>query len=285
MAAPWRLRRITGGMKPSKRSSSAAERSTRRSSCCFPASDPLGTCEKLGLEVKVDLRGVGENLLDHPEGIVLWESTRPVPSDHTNLEAGMFVKVDPDALAPDLMFHFLSMRFDDHTTARGYPTAEHVFSLHPNVPRSRSKGTVRLGSADPTAQPLIDPRYFSDEDGYDEAMVVEGIRIARRLAETDPLRDWIAGELRPGSSVTPASELAEFARVTSNTGYHLAGTCKMGRSDDPFAVVGPDMRVRGVAGLRVADASVFPSMISVNIAITCMAIGERAAELIIAGAD
>lgn len=246
---------------------------------------PAGHLRELELEAKVDLPGVGENLVDHPEGIVLWESTRTVPSEHTNLEAGLFVKVDPDAPAPDLMFHFLSMRFDDHTTARGYPTADHVFSLHPNVPRSRSKGTVRLRSADPTAQPSIDPRYFTDEDGYDEAMVVEGIRIARRLAQTDPLREWIACELAPGASVTRAAELAEFARVTSNTGYHLAGTCKMGRSDDPLAVVGPDLRVRGVAGLRVADASVFPSMISVNIAITCMMIGERAADLIIAGTD
>lgn len=240
--------------------------------------EPLGM---LGVPVVSDVIGVGENLLDHPEGVITWESKHPVPDETANYyEAGLFANVDPDSGDPDLMFHFGLEPFDMHTRPLGYPTAENAFSITPNVTRARSRGTVRLRSADPEAPPAIDFRYFTDPEGYDERIMVEGVRLARELAASGALSEWVERELAPGPSAQSFEELSEYVRTTANTVYHPAGTCKMGSPDDPDAVVDPELRVRGVEGLRVADASVFPAMISVNPCITCMMVGEKASDLI-----
>ncbi len=243
---------------------------------------PASHLAEIGIPVRVDLPGVGEHLLDHPEGVVVWESARPIPGPIVQLwEVGVFAHtgVDPDPL-PDLMLHFGLMPFTWHTEPAGYPTAEWGFSLTPNVCRARSAGTVRLASADPAQPPRIDFRYFTDADGYDERVMVEGVKAARRIAAQPALAAWIVRELAPGPAVQSDAEISAYVRATANTVYHPAGTCKIGDPTDPLAVVDPHLRVIGVEGLRVADASIFPSMTTVNPAITVFMIGERCAALL-----
>jgi len=243
---------------------------------------PAAHLAEMGIPVRVDLPGVGEHLLDHPEGVVVWESTRPSPGPIVQLwEVGVFARtgIDPNPL-PDLMCHFGLMPFTWHTEPAGYPSAEWGFSLTPNVCRARSEGTVRLHSADPADPPRIDFRYFSDPAGYDERVMVEGVKTARRIAAQPALQEWIGRELAPGPAVQSDAEISEYVRSTANTVYHPAGTCKIGDPSDPLTVVDPELRVVGVSGLRVADASVFPSMTTVNPAITVFMIGEKCAALI-----
>jgi choline oxidase len=187
---------------------------------------------------------------------------------------------EDDGVDPDLMFHLGLEPFDEHVTREGYPTAEQGLSLTPNVARARSEGWVRIVSGDPEDRPRIDFRYFTDPDGYDERVMVEGVRLARRIASRSPLARWLEGEVAPGPDVRTDEELSSYVRSTANTVYHPAGTCRMGDAGDDTTVVDPELRVVGVDGLRVADASVFPSMTSVNPAITVMAIGERCADLL-----
>jgi choline dehydrogenase-like flavoprotein len=151
--------------------------------------------------------------------------------------------------------------------------------------RPRSRGVLRLRSADPAAPPRIDPRYYTDEAGADERLMLAGMRLARRIAAVGPLSAWVAREIVPGEEVQTDAELARFARERGTTVQHPAGTCRMGAPEDPGAVVGPDLRVRGIGRLRIADASIFPAMIGVNINLTCMMIGERCAELVGAALD
>ncbi|MDQ3375557.1 MAG: GMC family oxidoreductase N-terminal domain-containing protein [Actinomycetota bacterium] len=235
----------------------------------------------VGVPNLVDLPGVGEHLLDHPEGVVMWESTRPVPAmSRQGWEAALFARTDPFAEEPDVMFHFGTSAFDLNTVQLGYPTAEQAFCLTPNVMRARSEGGVRLRSPDSSAPPLIDFRYFTDPDGYDDRTITEGVKLARAIAEQPALRPWVKRELAPGPGVRSDEEISEYARRTANTVYHPAGTCRMGAVDDPRAVVDPQLRVRGVGRLRGADASVFPTMIGTNPCITCMMIGEKCADLV-----
>jgi choline dehydrogenase-like flavoprotein len=211
----------------------------------------------------------------------MWESTRPVPMmSRQGWEAALFARTDPDADEPDVMFHFGTSAFDLNTAQLGYPTAEQAFCLTPNVMRARSEGVVRLRSGDPSAPPLIDFRYFTDPDGYDDRVITEGVKLARAVAGQPALRPWVKRELAPGPDVRTDEEISEYARRTANTVYHPAGTCRMGAADDPGAVVDPQLRVRGIGRLRVADASVFPTMIGTNPCITCMMIGEKCADLV-----
>lgn len=242
---------------------------------------PADHLREHGIDVVADLPGVGAHLLDHPEGVVIYESARPVPEETAQLyEAGLFYRTDPALPVADVMLHFGTEAFDMWTAPSGYPTAEHAFSFTPNVTRARSQGTVRLRSAAPADPPRIDFAYFTDPDGYDERTMVAGIELARRIARQAPLAPWVRRELAPGPDVQGFEALSRYARTTANTVYHPAGTCKLGADRDPAAVVDPALRVRGVSGLRVADASVFPEMVSVNPCLTCMMIGERCADLL-----
>ena len=242
---------------------------------------PRRHLEEIGIAVRVDLPGVGEHLIDHPEGVLIWETNQPVPAQTTQYwEVGLFSKVLPDSPLPDVMLHFGIVPFDWNTAPLGYPTARHGFSLTPNVPRARSEGFVRLRSADPTAEPVIDCRYFTDPEGYDETLLLKGMRLARKIAAQPALRKWISRELAPSEAIQDEQELSEYARRTANTVYHPAGTCRMGAVHDSRTVVDARLRVKGVQRLRVADASIFPSMVSVNPCITCMMIGEKCADLL-----
>jgi choline oxidase len=176
------------------------------------------------------------------------------------------------------MMHLGVVVFDMQTQLAGYPTAQHGFALTPNVTRAKSEGTVRLRSNNPGDAPLIDFCYFTDPDNDDERVMVAGVKRARTIAAQPALREWIRRELSPGSKVRDDDAISAYVRSTANTVYHPAGTCKMGAEDDASAVVDPFLRVRGVQRLRVADASVFPTMIGVNPNITVMMIGERCAD-------
>lgn len=238
--------------------------------------------QELGIPVHVALPGVGAHLIDHPEGVIHWEANQAISDDTTQYwEVGLFANVLYTSPLPDLMFHFGLIIFDLNTRLLGYPTAPHGFSLTPNVPRARSEGVLRLRTINPDDPPSIDFRYFSDPEGYDETLLLAGIKLARKIAEQPALRQWIKRELAPGKAVQSDEDLAEYARRTSNTVYHPAGTCRMGNAGDPLTVVDPQLRVRGVNNLRVADASIFPAMISVNPCMTCMMIGEKCADLLV----
>ena len=242
---------------------------------------PSQHLDEMGIPVKVQLAGVGEHLLDHPEGVIIWEAKHPVSDETTQYwEVGLFGKIFSASPLPDVMLHFGLVPFDWNTVLSGYPTAQHGFSMTPNVPRAKSEGTIRLRSPDPKDAPLIDFRYFTDREGYDETLLLEGMKLARKIAKQPALKRWIKRELAPGREVQNEQELSEYARRTANTVYHPAGTCRMGDIQGPLTVIDAQLRVKGVHRLRVADASIFPTIVSVNPCITCMMIGEKCADLL-----
>jgi choline dehydrogenase len=169
---------------------------------------------------------------------------------------------------------------DKYTNNDQFSAIEHGIKLSPNVARPRSRGSLRLASNDYHDAPLIDLNYFSDAEGYDQRILIAGLRYARELAATPALAAFIRREVLPGPEVIHDDDWLAYIRAGAETVYHPSGTCRMGRADDQLAVVTPDLRVRGIEGLRIADASVFPDMVSVNICNTVMMIAERAAEMI-----
>jgi len=236
----------------------------------------------VNVDPEYELLGVGSHLIDHPEGVLNWELKQPMPSEAINFwEVGIFNKIVPTSPVPDSMMHLGLVIFDMNTQLFGYPTAKYGFSLTPNVMRAKSEGTIRLKSSNPKDPPLIDFKYFTDKENYDEKIMVEGFKKAREIAQQPALQKWIKRELTPGMAVQSDRDISEYIRKTSNTVYHAAGSCKMGSKDDPMAVVDPELKVYGISNLRIADASIFPTMIGVNPAITIMMIGERCADFIL----
>ncbi|GAA2462038.1 hypothetical protein GCM10010198_02110 [Nocardia seriolae] len=212
---------------------------------------------------------------------MFWESARPMVTSSTQWwEIGLFATTEPGLSQPDLMMHYGSVPFDMNTVRWGYPTTENGFCLTPNVTQGHSRGTVRLRSRDFRDKPRVDPRYFSDPDGHDERVMLHGIRLARRIAEQPVLREWVARELAPGPDAVTDDEIVEYMHRTHNTVYHPAATARMGALDDPMAVLDPELRVKGVRGLRVVDASAMPKLPAVNPNITVMAMGEKCADLL-----
>lgn len=156
--------------------------------------------------------------------------------------------------------------------------------MTPNIPRPRSKGRLYLTNADPSVKPALDFRYFTDPEGYDAATFVAGIKAAREVAKQSPFKEWLKHEVAPGAKVQSDEAISEYARRAAHTVYHPAGTTKMGDTNkDEFAVVDSNLKVKGIKGLRIADAGVFPEMVSINPMLTVLAIGEGAAELIALG--
>jgi choline dehydrogenase-like flavoprotein len=237
--------------------------------------------QRLGIEVAADLPGVGENLSDHPEGLVVWETARQIPPvGATDWDISIMFRSDPASRVPDILAHVPLMTYAVHAEALGLAVPEHSASMTPNVTRPRSRGRVWLGSPDPDVPPLIDPRYFTDPDGHDERTLLTGMRMARRIAATEPMAGWLARELHPGPAVVDDDELSAVARATHHTVYHVSCTCRMGADADPLAVLDPQLRVRGVRGLSVADASAFPSLTTVNPVVAVLMLAEHAAGLI-----
>jgi choline dehydrogenase-like flavoprotein len=156
----------------------------------------------------------------------------------------------------------------------------YYMAIAPNVAKPHSRGRVWITSADPDDRPAIDYRYFTDPAGADEAVMVAAVRAARRIGESEPMAAQLRREVFPGPQAVSDADISALARATHQTVYHVSGTCRMGAPDDPVAVLDPELRVRGVPGLRVADASVFPTIPSVNPVVTVMITAERAAALI-----
>ncbi|MEF8842451.1 MAG: choline dehydrogenase [Haloarculaceae archaeon] len=248
-----------------------------------------------GIEARIDLPGVGRNLQDHLFAFNIYRATGADPGTlddaetlrnyakyfffgrgpltSNGAEAGGFVRTDPELDAPDLQFHFVPAYFMRHGLDN--PEAGDGFSIGVTQLRPESRGRITLRSADPLAAPSIDPRYLTEE--ADLEVLVEGVRMARAIAEQGAFDDVRGEEVWPGGGVESDEEIAEWARGTVETVYHPAGTCRMG--DDDAAVVDDDLRVHGVEGLRVVDASVMPTIPGGNTNAPTIAVAERAADL------
>jgi choline dehydrogenase-like flavoprotein len=246
---------------------------------------PRPVLEAAGVPVRADLPGVGENLQDHVEGLVVWEARQsPPPVCASGWDAGAMITLGPGN-RPDVMMHFpvepWAVHAERYLAEHGMePLPRPIVAIAPNVARPRSRGRTWIESADPDAPPAIDYRSFTDTGGHDERMLLAGVRLARRIGSTEPMRSWLVREVFPGARVVADEELSAVQRAVHQTVYHVSGTCRIGPAGDPAAVVDSRLRVHGVAGLRVADASVFPTLTSVNPVVTVMVVAERAADLI-----
>jgi choline dehydrogenase len=254
----------------------------------------IGPAEQLrghGIAVAADAPQVGENLQDHPFNTVVcevsdgslvdaehprylaeWLLRRTGPLTSTIAEAFAFVRTKPGLPAPDVQFHFAPAYFVDHG-AEEYEG--HALTLGPVLVTPRSRGNVRLRSADPKDKPRILTNSLADPE--DVAAMVAGMKIAREIVAAGPLREVFRKELFPGPEVGDADLEADL-RSRMELLYHPVGTCRMGTDD--ASVVDARLRVRGVEGLRVADASIMPLVPGGNTNAPTIMIGERAADLI-----
>jgi choline dehydrogenase len=232
---------------------------------------PAGDLKKLGIEVKVDLPGVGKNLHDHLLTFVIHEANRELPPHKNNiLEAHLFAKSDPALAVPDHQPLFMCK-------APPLPTLEipdNAYAIAPGIIRPVSRGELKLTANDPSAPLHIDPRYLSEP--ADLNTLVHSLEVAIDILESPVFAKWRKRSLYP--KVKTRAERAEWAQQTCETYHHQAGTCKMGI--DGMSVVDPQLRVYGVEGLRVADASIMPSVTSGNTNAPSIMIGEKAADLI-----
>lgn len=253
-----------------------------------------------GIDPLLHLPGVGRNLQDHIDyvqawrakgsdgtfgtslrggaavvrGLFQWRRERKGPITTTYASAGAFLRADPAAPAPDLQLTFVLAMVDDHGRKLH---AGHGFSCHVNVLRPHSRGTVSLASADPQAMPLIDPAFLSDE--RDLALLLKGGQIQQAIIESPPFDPLRGAMLYPARIDDPVAMLADI-RARADTQYHPVGTCKMGPDDDPLAVVDAQLRLRGLSGLRVVDASIMPNLVSGNTNAPTIMIAEKAAAII-----
>lgn len=254
---------------------------------------PPRRLEAVGVGVRADLPGVGENLQDHLAFLVGCECTQPIslanaesvgsllrylvlkrgPLTSNVAEAGAFVSLQDDQTAPDLQFHFGPAWFVNH--GFGNPPG-HGLSLGPTLIRPASRGSLWLASADPTVAPAIDPRYLSIPD--DLKILVTGIELARVILAQPAFEEYLGPERFPGGEYNSREALEKAVRQQVESLYHPVGTCKMGHDSD--AVVDDRLRVHGVENLTVADASVTPLIPNGNTNAVSLMIGEKAADLI-----
>jgi choline dehydrogenase len=270
---------------------------------------PADDLRALGIAVVAESGTVGANLQDHilvrvehacTQPVTLHRTLRPDrlawalieaklmkrgPAASFPLLAGAFLKSDPALDAPDLQAHFCpalstaTIRLPG--MARRAPAhARHGFFANLYVMRPHSRGRIRLASADPLAAPRIDPGYLAA--AHDRIALRRGVRVLREIFAQDAFRPFRGEELSPGAGRASDDALDAWIRATADTVFHPVGTCRMGA--DAGSVVDERLRVRGVAGLRVADASIMPSLVSANTAAPAMMIGEKAADMILADA-
>ena len=247
-----------------------------------------------GIDVVADRPGVGRNLQDHLNAGVVYECTEPLSlakaESLLNLakyfllkrgmltsnvaEAGGFARTDPDLDAPDVQFHFGPAYFVNH----GFEDApvDHAFSVGAVQLRPESRGRITLSSADPMDDPIIDPNYLSEEADWE--VLLDGLEMCREIARADAFAPYRGRELLPGPDVETREEMKPLVRERAETLYHPVGTCKMG--DDDMAVVDDRLRVHGVEGLRVVDASIMPRIVRGNTNAPTITIAEKAAEMI-----
>ncbi len=253
----------------------------------------------LGIDEVADLPGVGENLQDHLEVYVQYNCKQPVsvqpalakwkrpgigakwlflrsgPAASNHFEGGGFVRSNDEAAYPNLMFHFLpiAIRYDGSA-----PGGDHGYQVHIGPMYSDTRGTVKIRSRDPGEKPALRFNYLSTEQ--DRREWVEAIRIARDILNQPALDEYNGGEISPGPKIQSDEEILDWVASDGETALHPSCTAKMGT--DPMSVVNPsDMRVHGLDGLRVVDASVMPYVTNGNIYAPVMMVAEKAADLIL----
>ena len=198
----------------------------------------------------------------------------------TGVEACAFI--DPDGGArPTLQLYCVPTVYLDRDVSGVEPT--HGVTLNPCLLRPKARGSVRLASADPLAAPQVDPQFFGDPE--DLRLTVAGLRYAREVLATSPVRGMVDREIFPGPDVMSDEALAAHCRRTVKTNYHPVGTCRMGRETDRDAVVTPDLKVRGIEGLRIVDASIMPTITSGNTNAPVLAIADKAVDILMGRAD
>jgi choline dehydrogenase len=257
---------------------------------------PAEHLSEMGIEVKRDIPGVGQNLQDHLQARLMYRAsqrvtvnermglfgmgmmgaqfalTRRGPLSFAAATSGLFAKVLPQSATPDVQFHFIPWSADSVKEGlHKFPG----FTVSVCQLRPESRGEIRLASTDPLAKPNIHARYLTSET--DKQCMVEGVKLAKRLADTKALGAFIQDRYSPpeGAPEDDAGWL-DFVRKTSGTIYHPTGTCRMG--EDEAAVVDTQLRVNGVGNLRVADGSIMPTVVSGNTNAGCIMIGERCAD-------
>jgi choline dehydrogenase len=261
---------------------------------------PAAELASHGISVVHDLPGVGENLQDHLEFYFQVASREPITlyshmspwrkaligmrwiltkgglGSSNHFETGGFIRSRAGIAYPDIQFHFLPMavNYDGSSLAR-----EHGFQAHVGPMRSRSRGWVRLASSNPLEHPKIFFNYMSHPDDWLEMRAC--VRLTREIFSQKAFDRFRGREIQPGADVQTDEQIDEFIRKHVETAYHPSCTCKMGRVDDPLAVVDPETRVRGLEALRVVDSSIMPSITNGNLNAPTIMIAEKAADHIL----
>ena len=229
---------------------------------------PADQLKTLGIPVVADVPGVGRNFQDHLKLSVRWNGKTELPG--STVTAGMFTRSSQMDWGnpPDLQFY----------VGRGTEAPDRFVTITVSLVQAKSAGEIRLRSADPLAAPVIRANYLQEQ--ADVEALVRGVKLARWFGEADAYQPLIADEVLPGPAMKSDADLAAFVRRDADTIYHGAGSCKMGPASDATAVVDPTLRVRGVQGLRVADASIMPEVVNAPTNAAAVMIGEKAAILI-----
>ncbi len=222
------------------------------------------------IAVVADLPGVGLNLQDHLKLSIRWNGKTTLPG--STVTAGMFTRSSVTSESaqrpPDVQFY----------VGRGLDQPDRFVTITVSLVQPQSRGDIRLRSADPLASPVIRGNYLQEQ--ADLNALVRGVHLARWFGEAEAYDELRADEIEPGAALKSDADLALFVRRAADTIYHPAGTCKMGPSADTMAVVDSSLRVRGVEGLRVADASIMPEVVNATTNAACVMIGEKASDLL-----
>jgi choline dehydrogenase len=261
--------------------------------------DPEALAEH-GIEVKHALPGVGANLQDHLDVTLSWECPQPITvyslrkglvrtlgvglsymfgrrgiGRQNFLESGAFLRSRPDLDRPDLQIHTVLAIMQDHGKVQ---VNKDGFTFHVCQLRPESRGRVGLKSADPLADPAIFANYLSAEE--DRRAIREGVKMMREVAAQAALDPYRGAEYAPGAAVRTDAEIDAWVRRTAETIYHPVGTCRMGAAGDPMAVTDAEAKVHGIAGLRVVDASIMPTLVGGNTNAPTIMIAEKIADAI-----
>eukprot|EP00516_Mucochytrium_quahogii_P002527 CAMPEP_0203744076 /NCGR_PEP_ID=MMETSP0098-20131031/274_1 /ASSEMBLY_ACC=CAM_ASM_000208 /TAXON_ID=96639 /ORGANISM=" , Strain NY0313808BC1" /LENGTH=620 /DNA_ID=CAMNT_0050631503 /DNA_START=113 /DNA_END=1975 /DNA_ORIENTATION=- len=241
---------------------------------------PREQLEDVGIDVRVDLPGVGQNLKDHLHIPICYRIPSGVkPHSHSNIcEGSLFTRLNESARSPDIQLHCGTIFFEPD----GFSPLGEGFTLTPSLIYPKSVGSVELESDDPEDKPIINANYLTDPADEDFKQLVKGVRFARKLGQAMLAQLPSGGkEAFPGPDVSTEEDIGDYVRKYVGTMYHPMGTCKIGNDTDKMAVLDKGFKVRGTSNLRVADASSFPDIIGVNTNATCIALGEKAAQVII----
>lgn len=234
---------------------------------------PAAHLREHGIAVVRDLPHLGRHLRDHVAAPVVWETHAPVTGwEICPFEATMMLQLDPQAPAPDILFHFglrVREKYEDARLATQGPAVK----ASPNVTRAMSEGEVRLSGPTMADRPVIDLNYFADPADLD--LLVQALKLTRKLGQTRAMQALVRAEVHPGPGVQTDAEWRDYIRSVCETVYHPCCTAAIGR------VVSPELKVMGVDGLFIADASVFPALITVNINSAVMMVAEKAADCIL----